>query len=81
MSYKNIEYFSKMIKNAKNLRQKEFRISTDQATLILSEITEILSNNKTDQEKSTKQSAPVSFYDAGGFKWNRYFLQHFYSYY
>jgi hypothetical protein len=67
MSYKNIEYFSKMIKNAKNLRQKEFRISTDQATLILSEITEILSNNKTDQEKSTKQSAPISF-DAGGFK-------------
>jgi hypothetical protein len=67
MSYKNIEYFSKMIKNAKELRQKEFRMSTDQATLILSEVTEILSKKSFSENSNKKQSAPISF-DAGGFK-------------
>ena len=42
MSYKNIEEFSKMVKNSKSLRHKELRLQTDQAVLILSEITEIL---------------------------------------
>lgn len=67
MSYKNIDYFSKMVKNAKSLRQKEFRISTDQATLILSEITQLLSSSKVEKKEIKTQSAP-SFFDAGGFK-------------
>ena len=38
MSYPNIEYFSKILKNTKNLRQAELRMTTDQAVLLLSEI-------------------------------------------
>ena len=64
MSYTNIEYFSKMIKNAKNLRQKELRLSLDQAVLVLSEITEILS---TKNQASENKSVPdVIDFDAGG---------------
>ena len=66
MSYTNIEYFSKMIKNAKNLRQNELRLSLDQAVLILSEITEILS---TKNQASENKSVPdVIDFDAGGFR-------------
>jgi hypothetical protein len=66
MSYTNIEYFSKMIKNAKNLRQKELRLSLDQAVLVLSEITEILS---TKNQASENKSVPdVIDFDAGGFR-------------
>ena len=35
MSYPNIEYFSKMLKNTKSLRQAELRMTTDQAVLLL----------------------------------------------
>ena len=66
MSYTNMEYFSKMIKNAKNLRQKELRLSLDQAVLVLSEITEILS---TKNQASENKSVPdVIDFDAGGFR-------------
>ena len=66
MSYTNIEYFSKMIKNAKNLRQNELRLSLDQAVLVLSEITEILS---TKNQASENKSVPdVIDFDAGGFR-------------
>ena len=66
MSYTNIEYFGKMIKNAKNLRQKELRLSLDQAVLVLSEITEILS---TKNQASENKSVPdVIDFDAGGFR-------------
>jgi len=66
MSYTNIEYFSKMIKNAKNLRQNEVRLSLDQAVLVLSEITEILS---TRSQTSEHKSVPdVIDFDAGGFR-------------
>ena len=67
MSYKNIEEFSKMVKNSQSLRQKEMRLQTDQAVLILSEITEILAKKfqKTPTIKETK-TQDLS-YDAGGF--------------
>ena len=67
MSYTNIEYFSKMIKNAKNLRQKELRLSLDQAVLVLSEITEILSTNK-GQSSEHKSIPDIIDFDAGGFR-------------
>ena len=67
MSYKNIEEFSKMVKNSQSLRHKEMRLQTDQAVLILSEITEILAKKfqkkPTFKEIKTQESA----YDAGGF--------------
>ena len=67
MSYKNIEEFSKMVKNSQSLRQKEMRLQTDQAVLILSEITEILAKKfqktPTIQENKTQDLS----YDAGGF--------------
>ncbi|MBR19488.1 MAG: hypothetical protein CMA64_05015 [Euryarchaeota archaeon] len=67
MSYKNIEEFSKMVKNSQSLRHKEMRLQTDQAVLILSEITEILAKKfqKTPTFKETK-TQDLS-YDAGGF--------------
>tara|TARA_A100001011_G_C14320277_1_gene850232 strand:- start:5364 stop:5567 length:204 start_codon:yes stop_codon:yes gene_type:complete len=67
MSYKNIEEFSKMVKNSQSLRHKEMRLQTDQAVLILSEITEILAKKfqKTPTIKETK-TQDLS-YDAGGF--------------
>jgi len=67
MSYKNIEEFSKMVKNSQSLRQKEMRLQTDQAVLILSEITEILAKKfqKTPTFKETKTQGLS--YDAGGF--------------
>jgi hypothetical protein len=68
MSYKNIEEFSKMVKNSKSLRHKELRLQTDQAVLILSEITEILAQKfqKTPTFQQTTKKEDLS-YDAGGF--------------
>ena len=67
MSYKNIEEFSKMVKNSQSLRHKEMSLQTDQAVLILSEITEILAKKfqktPTIQENKTQDLS----YDAGGF--------------
>jgi S1-C subfamily serine protease len=67
MSYKNIEEFSKMVKNSKSLRHKELRLQTDQAVLILSEITEILAQKfqKTPTFQQTTKKEDLS-YDAGG---------------
>jgi hypothetical protein len=67
MTYPNIEYFSKMIKNTKSLRQKELRMTTDQAVLLLSEITEILSKNE-NQEPARNNTPEVTDFDAGGFR-------------
>lgn len=67
MTYPNIEYFSKMIKNTKSLRQKELRMTTDQAVLLLSEITEILSKNES-QEPARNTTTEVTDFDAGGFR-------------
>ena len=67
MSYPNIEYFSKMLKNTKSLRQKELRMTTDQAVLLLSEIAEILSKNDT-QEPTRNNNSEVTDFDAGGFR-------------
>ena len=67
MSYKNIEEFSKMVKNSKNLRQKEMRLETDKAVLILSEITEILSSRYSKTPKLSQVETRELDYDAGGF--------------
>jgi hypothetical protein len=67
MSYPNIEYFSKMLKNTKSLRQKELRMTTDQAVLLLSEIAEILSKNDS-QEPTRNNNSEVTDFDAGGFR-------------
>ena len=67
MSYPNIEYFSKILKNTKNLRQSELRMTTDQAVLLLSEITEILSKNES-QEPARNNTSEVTDFDAGGFR-------------
>tara|TARA_X000000950_G_scaffold127200_1_gene159081 strand:+ start:5729 stop:5932 length:204 start_codon:yes stop_codon:yes gene_type:complete len=67
MSYPNIEYFSKMVKNTKGLRQKELRMTTDEAILLLSEITEILSKNE-NQEPARSNTPEVTDFDAGGFR-------------
>jgi hypothetical protein len=67
MSYKNIEEFSKMVKNSKNLRHKEMRLQTDQAVLILSEITEILAKKFQKTPTIIKTKAEELSYDAGGF--------------
>ncbi len=66
MAYPSIEKFSKMIKNAKNRRQSEMRIDLDDAVMVLSEVTEILSS----QEKPNKKAIvpDVIEFDAGGFK-------------
>ena len=67
MSYPNIEYFSKMLKNTKSLRQKELRMTTDQAVLLLSEIAEILAKNES-QEPTRNNNSEVTDFDAGGFR-------------
>ena len=67
MSYPNIEYFSKMLKNTKSLRQKELRMTTDQAVLLLSEIAEILSKNDS-QEPTRNNNSEVTDFDAGLFR-------------
>tara|TARA_B100000989_G_C19443854_1_gene428584 strand:+ start:753 stop:956 length:204 start_codon:yes stop_codon:yes gene_type:complete len=67
MTYPTIELFSKMVKNSKNLRQKELRLSSDQAVELLSEITQVLTKSK--QNSDDKPKAPVTVnFDAGGFK-------------
>ena len=68
MAYPSIEKFSKMIKNAKSRRQNEMRIDLDDAVMVLSEVTEILSS----QEKPNKKAIvpDVIEFDAGGFKWD-----------
>jgi|TARA_B110000444_G_scaffold65809_1_gene61644 hypothetical protein len=67
MSYPNIEYFSKMLKNTKSLRQNELRMTTDQAVLLLSEIAEILAKNES-QEPTRNNNSEVTDFDAGGFR-------------
>ena len=67
MSYKNIEEFSKMVKISQSLRQKEMRLQTDQAVLILSEITEILATKFQKTPKITETKTQDLSYDAGGF--------------
>ena len=66
MAYPSIEKFSKMIKNAKSRRQSEMRIDLDDAVMVLSEVTEILSS----QEKPNKKAIvpDIIEFDAGGFK-------------
>jgi hypothetical protein len=66
MTYPTIELFSKMVKNTKHLRQKEMRLSTEQAVDLLSEIAQLMSTKPTNQETKEPKSMTVNF-DAGGF--------------
>lgn len=65
MTYPAIELFSKMVKNSKNIRQKEMRLSVEQAVDLLSEITQVMATSET---KETVIKIPETSYDAGGFK-------------
>ena len=56
-----------MLKNTKSLRQAELRMTTDQAVLLLSEITEILSKNES-QDPARNNTSEVTDFDAGGFR-------------
>tara|TARA_B100001057_G_C22792412_1_gene928138 strand:- start:1254 stop:1451 length:198 start_codon:yes stop_codon:yes gene_type:complete len=65
MTYPTIELFSKMVKNTKNLRQKEMRLSVEQAVDLLSEITQVMASSET---KEPVIRIEETSYDAGGFK-------------
>lgn len=68
MAYPSIEYFNKIVKNAKNIRQQEIRLSTDQALLLAIEIAEVMSAKF--PVETGKENAPISneaLFDGGKF--------------
>tara|TARA_B100000989_G_scaffold187470_1_gene141059 strand:- start:9223 stop:9432 length:210 start_codon:yes stop_codon:yes gene_type:complete len=69
MAYVSIDKFNKMIKNAKARRQQEMRMDIDDAVMLLSEITEILTSTNNKNNTTKKEIVPeVIEFDAGGFK-------------
>jgi|TARA_X000000950_G_scaffold289547_1_gene415406 ribonuclease I len=67
MSYPTIEYFNKIVKNAKNIRQQEVRLETDKALLLALEIAEVMSAKFPKEEKEKLTLSTESLFDGGKF--------------
>ena len=67
MSYTTIEYFNKIVKNAKNIRQQEVRLETDKALLLALEIAEIMSAKFPVEVKEEPTVSAETLFDGGKF--------------
>jgi hypothetical protein len=68
MGYPTIDYFNKVVKNAKNIRQQEVRLSTDQALMLALEIAQLMSVKfPTEVQKEDTSISKEALFDGGKF--------------